>query len=327
MAVPVLAAPSISSVSPSAGYQGSTNTFTITGSNFNVSTVKLENDGDDITGSIIGTPTNTSISVKFYFSTSDEVAKWDLVVRNKDGTEDTQSNAIAIRPKITLTSITPSYGRTNNDSVEVTIVGTGLSDVANFYLYNDDYSNVSAMDVDAISAVKVTGVLDLTDVEVADYEVCVVDSYGKTECDLEFEVTSDEVGSIDFSSTPSGASIYIDSVYKGTTPASIDDIDVGSHKVVLKKSGYENYEKMVRVTAADVVTLDAKLYAVATATQSTVPTTKMVVTTATLPPTTVKSSKTVPTPWATATPTPESPVGISVIIGALAIGILALSRR
>ncbi len=50
------------------------------------------------------------------------------------------------------------------------------------------------------------------------------------------------VGSISFTSTPSGAAIYIDNVLQiGTTPGTISDIAVGSHSIKLTLSGYEDY--------------------------------------------------------------------------------------
>ena len=329
MAVPVLAAPSVSSISPAAGYRDTTVSVTIAGTGFDTNTtpkVKLMmEDESNITGTVTSN-TATSISCKFAIGSSKELGKWDVVVVNSDGSEGQKSNAFTIRAAMTLSSITPDNARTNNNSAEVTIAGTGLSDVGGFYLYNKDYSNVTALDVNAVSSTKVTGIFDLTDVDVDDYKVCIKDSYGTAVCGLTFEVLTDEVGIIDISSSPSGASIYVDSVYKGTTPTKVKDMDVGTHKVVLKKTGYGEWAKSIKVTADSTTTVDADLVEIVTAT-STVPTTRMVVTTATMPPTTVKSSKTVPTPWATASPTPESPVGIAVIIGAVAVGIIAAGRR
>lgn len=329
MAVPVLAAPSVSSISPAAGYRDTTISVTIAGTGFDTNAtpkVKLMmEDESNITGTVT-TNTATSISCKFAISSTKELGKWDVVVVNPDGSEGQKSNAFTIRAAMTLSSITPDNARTNNNSAEVTIAGTGLSDVGGFYLYNRDYDNVSAMDVDAVSSTKVTGIFDLTDVEVDDYKVCIKDSFGTAVCGLTFEVLSDEVGIIDITSAPTGASVYVDSVYKGTTPMKVKDIDAGTHKVVLKKTGFGEWGKSIKVTADSTTTVDADLVEIVTAT-STVPTTRIVITTATMPPTTVKSSKTIPTPWGTATPTPESPVGTGVIIGAVAVGIIVLSRR
>lgn len=46
-------------------------------------------------------------------------------------------------------------------------------------------------------------------------------------------------GSVKVTSDPSDATIYIDNIYKGTTPLIIDNLAVGSHSLLLKKNGYE----------------------------------------------------------------------------------------
>ena len=62
------------------------------------------------------------------------------------------------------------------------------------------------------------------------------------------------VGLVSVSSTPSGASIYLDDTYKGTTPETIFDVPVGSHSILLTKSGY--YDK----TATIIVVLNQVAY-------------------------------------------------------------------
>jgi len=62
------------------------------------------------------------------------------------------------------------------------------------------------------------------------------------------------VGSVSVSSTPSGASIYLDGTYKGTTPETIFDVPVGNHSILLTKSGY--YDK----TATIIVVLNQVAY-------------------------------------------------------------------
>ena len=54
-------------------------------------------------------------------------------------------------------------------------------------------------------------------------------------------------GYISISSNPSGASIYLDYSYKGTTPITLEDVTTGSHNVKLKKSGYSDIYKTVTV--------------------------------------------------------------------------------
>lgn len=335
VAVPVSADPAITTISPAVGYLGDSTTVTITGTGFNETStpsVKLMMDDESNITATVSNYTSTEIICKFTISSSKETGDWDLVVIDYAGYEPIVSGGFAIRDTMSLTSITPESARTNNDSVDITIAGSGLTYVESFYLHNDDYGNISGTNLDVDSSTEITGSFDLTDADIDTYEVCVMDEYGTVECDLEFAVLSDEVGNIDISSSPTGAAIYVDSEYKGVTPDSVEDLDAGSHKVILKKSGYEEWAKMVKVTAGDTTSVDADLEEVeATVTATPIPTTVRI-TTATLPPTTVKSTKTVPTPWsaattAPATTTPESPVDTLIVIGAAGLGLLVLKHN
>jgi hypothetical protein len=317
LALPVAAESStITKISPAVGYTGSSTIVTITGTNFNESSVKVKlmmEDESNIT-SAISSFNSTSIVCKFTISSPKTTGDWDLVVINEDDSEAVKVEGFAIRDPMTLTSISPAYAQVNNDSVDVTVVGTGLSDVSGLYLYSSDYGNITASNVDAVSATKVKGSLDLTDANEDSYYVCVKDSFGTLQCDLSFEITTDAVGSIDISSSPSGASIYVDGTSEGTTPDTIKNLIEGSHKVILKKSGYNDWGKIVTVKEGGTTTVDADLAAVTTApttVQTTVPTPVK---------TTVKSTLKVPTPWPTATTIPAtttSPVDPAVIAGAL----------
>ena len=109
----------------------------------------------------------------------------------------------------------------------------------------------------------------------------------------------------------------------GTTPITVDDLDVGTHKIILKKSGYTDYSRSVKVTNAGTTTIDASLEAITTAPTVSTP----VPTTA---PTTVKTTRkstiATPTPWPSDTPTPASPVGTLVIVGAIGLALIAVRK-
>jgi hypothetical protein len=328
LAVPVTAESSaISTITPVVGYTGSSTTVTITGTDFNTSSVTVRlmmEDESNITGTV-SSLTSTEIECRFTISSSRATGDWDLVVINEDESEVVEAGGFAIRDSLTLTSISPSDARANNESVDVTVAGSGLSDVSWLYLYNADYDNITATLEDIVSD-EITGTFDLTDTEEDTYDVCVVDSFGTTECDLTFEITTDAVGTIEISSSPSDASIYVDGSYFGTTPDAVTDLIEGYHKVVLKKTGYSDWGKMVAVSDGDTVTVDAEL-----AVLTTVPTT--ILTTAwTTAPATVRTTQAstiaVPTPWPSATTTTESPVDPAIIIGAVGIGLgSALLRK
>jgi hypothetical protein len=75
-------------------------------------------------------------------------------------------------------------------------------------------------------------------------------------------------GSITVTSSPSGADIYIDNVYKGLSPAVFDAIPNGNHLVLVKLDGYQDLSKSVTVTANN-QTVHATLYQGTTATTTT----------------------------------------------------------
>ena len=334
IAIPVADALSITSFSPAVGYQGKTTTVTIIGDGFNssVSVLLMKSGEDDETVSNIETHTSTEIVCKLTASKLNGMddGSWYFVVKNLQTSSDPfgevkSTQAFSVRPQMTLTSISPTKARTNNDSVKFTLVGSGLGDVEKVYLHHDEHGNISAMDVEAPSATKVTGEFDLDDKEVDDdYEVCVMDNFDIATCDLDFQITSDAVGSLDLVSSPSAASVYLDGTLMGTTPLTIDDLDVGSYKLIIKKDGYSDWMRTAKVTNGGTTSYDAVLDTKTSATTATpVPTTA---------PTTVRTTRVstiaIPTAWVdTPTTTQASPLEGAVIIGAIGIGILAVRRK
>lgn len=319
----------ISTISPAAGYaNGKSMTVTITGANFTTTEgeVRLVMSGEDDLEASITSWTNDTIVCKIRISTAEETGDWDIVVvRDEDDEEIVEEEAFTILNTITLTSVSPDSGQANDDDVDFTLTGTGLSDIEEVYLCNDEYDdNYTAGDVAAVSSVKVTGTFDLSDADEDTYDICVADSYGTIECDLSFEVTTDEVGTIGITSSPSGASITVDGTARGTTPDTVGDLTEGSHKIVLQKTGYHDWGKIVTVEADETTEIDAELIAVTTV-ATPVPTT-MATPVATPLPTTERTLSrttiTVPTTWADtpAAATAASPVDPLVVMGAAGIG-------
>jgi hypothetical protein len=111
-------------------------------------------------------------------------------------------------------------------------------------------------------------------------------------------------GSISISSVPTGASIYIDENYQGTTPKNITDIAAGSHTITLNLTGYQNGSQTINVVAGQKYSVSQEL-----APAQPEPT----------------------TPIPTATPPRDLsnlyPYGIVVIIAIILITIAALKRR
>ena len=66
-------------------------------------------------------------------------------------------------------------------------------------------------------------------------------------------------GSISVSSNPSGASIYLDESYQGTTPFSINNVEAGSHTIKLELTGYLEWSQTIDVAAGQISTVTALL--------------------------------------------------------------------
>ena len=62
---------------------------------------------------------------------------------------------------------------------------------------------------------------------------------------------------ISVSSTPANADIELDGSFVGSTP-SVIDVTAGDHSVVVKKTGYKNWERKLKVTGG-VVKISAEL--------------------------------------------------------------------
>jgi hypothetical protein len=164
LVVPVAAAPIIDTINPAHAYNGvRVSGIVIAGSGFNVTTggVMLRMSGEKNIIATITNPTATSLTCSFPISGA-EPGDWDVVVINRDRTEDVLTDGFAILSTITLTSVTPAYAQTNNDSVKVTVVGTGLTDIQTLYLYNSEYDNITA-NIDDTTSTKVIGTNDLNE--------------------------------------------------------------------------------------------------------------------------------------------------------------------
>lgn len=54
-------------------------------------------------------------------------------------------------------------------------------------------------------------------------------------------------GTLQFSTSPEGAEIYLDSQYCGTTPSTLSSVSVGAHTLEFRYSGYESYKANITV--------------------------------------------------------------------------------
>ena len=77
-------------------------------------------------------------------------------------------------------------------------------------------------------------------------------------------------GSISVRSTPSGASVYLDGDYQGTTPMTISGVIKGAHMVELQKAGYYEWNGQVTVVAGQSVTVNQVLNQIPSPTTGTI---------------------------------------------------------
>jgi hypothetical protein len=66
-------------------------------------------------------------------------------------------------------------------------------------------------------------------------------------------------GSVRVTSTPSLATVYLDNVNKGTTPLTLDNVRVGSHTILLRKTGYNDFMTSINVISGKTATVTATL--------------------------------------------------------------------
>jgi len=67
------------------------------------------------------------------------------------------------------------------------------------------------------------------------------------------------LGSISISSNPSGANIYLDGTFKGTTPTTLSNVPTGSHVIKITKSGYNDISKSVTVSSSQTTYISENL--------------------------------------------------------------------
>lgn len=327
-----VAPPTISGITPSNGYNSSSISITaISGTGFSTGTaptvVLMKSGQTNITATGL-TVTATSIACTVDI-TNKQAGTWTVVVTNPDGQAATYSGfeIKSSSAAVTLTSISPSTAQTNTTVSITSLAGTGFiaSPLPQMYLKkaytNDIYGAVSSA-----TTTSIVGTFNLTNRVPGSYEVCVINSGGEATCGLAFTITamaSTTNGTIYFTSNPTTAKVYVDSSLKGTTPFTLYNVTPGSYNIKVQKDNYLDWADRVTVTSGNQTSVYARLSTQETST-TTIVTTIPTLTTATLPPTT---KRTTPTPWPTDTATPASPVGIVVIVGGVALALLAIRKH
>ncbi len=66
-------------------------------------------------------------------------------------------------------------------------------------------------------------------------------------------------GRIVATSQPQGAKVYLDNVYRGTTPLNLDRVTAGQHRIKLAMAGYQDWSSYVSVSPSRTTTVSADL--------------------------------------------------------------------
>jgi hypothetical protein len=72
-------------------------------------------------------------------------------------------------------------------------------------------------------------------------------------------VQNPTTGGISIISAPSDADVYLNNAFKGLTPITLDSLAPGSYTVILKLSGYQDWQSTAQVTAGQTAQLSATL--------------------------------------------------------------------
>ena len=142
-------------------------------------------------------------------------------------------------------------------SISITTTPTGAS------VYLDGvYKGITPFTLHSVSAGTHTVKLTLSGYE--DYEESVRVYAGQTASITTTMQSIPTTGSISITTTPTGASVYLDGVYKGITPFTLHSVSAGTHTVKLTLSGYEDYEESVRVYAGQTASITTTMQSIPT---------------------------------------------------------------
>ena len=121
-------------------------------------------------------------------------------------------------------------------------------------------------------------------------------------------------GQVAVASSPSGAGVYIDNAYRGITPLIVDDMRRGSHTILVRQAGYQDWATSVQVSEGETAQVSASLVESGAATA-----------TATMTPSTTTD---VPTSTTTAPTTTRSGLSASIALAGIVLaGLLAIRAR
>jgi hypothetical protein len=167
--------PTLTSISPSTGSQGSSVPVTLTGSSF-VPPLTINTSGSGITSSNISVVSSTQATATLAIAPSTNVGPQNVSVTTTGGTSGIVTfNVTAGSGVPTLSSITPSTG-SQGASVPVTLTGTGF---ANPLTVNVSGSGITVSNVSVVSSTQATATLAIAaSAGVGQYNVSVTTNAG-----------------------------------------------------------------------------------------------------------------------------------------------------
>lgn len=83
----------------------------------------------------------------------------------------------------------------------------------------------------------------------------------------------EKTGSVTITSSPSGAEVYLDNEYHGTTPGTINAVPTGNHTIEIRERGYNNWSRNIAVTSGSTVSVSPVLVPVTTLVPTLIPVT------------------------------------------------------
>ena len=89
---------------------------------------------------------------------------------------------------------------------------------------------------------------------------------------------AEKTGAIKITSIPSGAEVYLNNEYRGTTPATINAVPAGNHTVEVRERGYQNWSTSVTVNQGSTASVSSSLVPVTISVPTSSPTITPVVT-------------------------------------------------
>lgn len=321
--------PVISGISPPSGINNGPVTIAVTGTTFLAPvTVMLTNGSTSIPGANNAVTGGTGITSTFNLINA-APGTWSVVVINTDSGTATLQNGftvISAASASTVSSITPASGTVNTTVSITNLAGNGFQSNAQMLLTRSGYNDIPGVE-NSVSPTQIVGTFNLNNIVPGSYTVCVLYDGTNRICGPAFTINGNVPvnGSIAFTSNPAtGVGVFLNNVFKGTTPLTLYNITPGTYTVTFKLSGYDPQSKSYIVTAGQSTNaygyLNANTIATTTAPVYTVPTT--IPRTAT---TIKKSTAKVPTPWPTATPT-KSPTDLLIVLGAVGLGVVVLRK-